>query len=360
MSDKRTTRRDFMKDSAIVAAGAAAGMTAANANAAKTTTTDKTKTRSYNPKMEYRRLGKTGLWVSAVSLGGHWKRVNTMFGQTKPKAGRSAFDQNRWDVVSRCIEMGINYVDACCGEEIMAYARAVKGRREKMYFGYSWHVWEPRFKEWRTAKKLMEGFDRGLKKCGLDYVDLWRISALMGRKGHTPAEEEEMVKALETARKQGKVRFTGVSSHNRPWLKRMVEKYPETMQAILFPYTASSKELPTDSIFEAVRKHDVGVFGIKPFASNSLFKGDSSPTSPHAAEDDKRARLAIRYILANPAVTAPIPGLISNHQVDNMVAAVQERRKLGRAEKAALRRATDEMWANLPEGYEWLEQWRHV
>ncbi|HUT33302.1 MAG TPA: hypothetical protein VNE39_07480, partial [Planctomycetota bacterium] len=107
-------------------------------------------------------------------------------------------------------------------------------------------------------------------------------------------------------------------------------------------------------------KCDVGVFGIKPFASNSLFKGDSSAGSPQAAEDDKRARLAIRYILGNAAITAPIPGLISLHQVDNIVQAVKERRKLDRAERAELKQATDEMWANLPEGYQWLKDWQHV
>jgi hypothetical protein len=32
---------------------------------------------------------------------------------------------------------------------------------------------------------------------------------------------------------------------------------------VLFPYTANSKELPDDSVFEAVKKHDVGVFGIR-------------------------------------------------------------------------------------------------
>ena len=55
------------------------------------------------------------------------------------------FQQNRHDVVTRCIERGINYVDACCREEILAYARALKGRRDKMYFGYSWHIVESRF-----------------------------------------------------------------------------------------------------------------------------------------------------------------------------------------------------------------------
>ena len=58
---------------------------------------------------------------------------------------------------------------------------------------------------------------------------------------------------------------------------------------VLFPYTANSKELPDDSVFEAVKKHDVGVFGIKPFADNSLFLGDSS-LNPKTAVDSQRCR----------------------------------------------------------------------
>jgi predicted aldo/keto reductase-like oxidoreductase len=118
--------------------------------------------------------------------------------------------------------------------------------------------------------------------------------------------------------------------------------------------------LPTDSLFDAVRKHDVGVFGIKPFASNALFKGDGSSDSPHAAADDRRARLALRHVLANPAITAPIPGLISFHQVDNAVRAVKERRTLDRSEKAELKRATDRMWAGLSADYAWLRDWQYV
>ena len=52
---------------------------------------------------------------------------------------------------------------------------------------------------------------------------------------------------------------------------------------------------------------DVGWFGIKPFASNSVFKGDSAG-HPHAKQDNRIARLTLRYILCNPAITAPIPG----------------------------------------------------
>jgi aryl-alcohol dehydrogenase-like predicted oxidoreductase len=140
----------------------------------------------------------------------------------------------------------------------------------------------------------------------------------------------------------------------------MIETYPTVVDVIVTPYTAKSKVMPTDSVFEALKQHDVGMFGIKPFASNSLFKGSSAPDDPNAAEDDRRARMALRNILSNPTVTAPIPGMITLHQVDNAADAVKERRQLDAAEKAELERATTEMWARLPEDYQWLKNWEYV
>jgi aryl-alcohol dehydrogenase-like predicted oxidoreductase len=359
MDHRQLTRRQFIRDSAAAAAAVAAGLSAADGSPAGAAQDDARKTRSYNEQMEYRRLGKTGLWVSAVCLGGHWKRIDKVIGQAKGEGGQAAFDRNRHDVVSRCLDVGINYIDACMGPEVIAYAKALKGRRDSVYLGYSWSDKEPRQEDWRTTARLLQGLDEGLKEAALEYVDVWRVTMHERGSRHSDAEAEQMVAALVKARQQGKCRFGGFSSHDRPWIRKMIEKFPE-VQVVCTPYTADTKELPEDSLFDAVRKADVGIFGIKPFASNSLFKGDGSPDSPQAAEDDRRARLAIRYILANPAITAPIPGLITAHQVDNVAEAVKERRKLDRAEKAELRQATQEMWAKLPEDYQWLKEWKHV
>ncbi len=84
------------------------------------------------------------------------------------------------------------------------------------------------------------------------------------------------------------------------------------------------------------------------------------PNSPHADDDNRVARLAIRHILCNPAITAPIPGLITVEQVDNMALAVKERRKLDQDEQTELDRAMDRAWACLPARYEWLKQWEYV
>jgi predicted aldo/keto reductase-like oxidoreductase len=132
------------------------------------------------------------------------------------------------------------------------------------------------------------------------------------------------------------------------------------LQVVVTPYTAKSKVLPKDSVFNAIIKNDVGFFGIKPFAGTSLFKGDSSPDSPTREEDDRLARLAIRYILNNPAIAAPIPGMINSHQVDNVAKAVKERRELDAAEAKELEQAMDEAWARLPADYQWLKDWEYV
>ena len=118
--------------------------------------------------------------------------------------------------------------------------------------------------------------------------------------------------------------------------------------------------VPKDSLFDVLRKRDVGLFGIKPFADNSLFLGDSSPNSPYREEDDRRARMAIRYILNNPAITAPVPGLITVAQVENVVRAVAERRELDLKEKAEIESFGKHIWANLRPGYEWLRDWKYV
>jgi predicted aldo/keto reductase-like oxidoreductase len=363
---KDLSRRRFMRDGALAAAGVAAGLGAAGGKSAYAYAA-KEKTRSYNPEMEYRRLGKTGLWVSAVCLGGHWKRLDKMvpgvFETQKWLSARldmDGFVKNRRDVVTRCIENGINYIDACTWQEVVTYARALKGRRDEMYLGFSWYQEEMRKTDFRTAKALLGTLDKGMREAKLDYVDVWRITMLSQSGRHTKAEVDEMMDALEKARKQGKVRFTGLSSHDRLHIKSMMETYPDTVQVVCTPYTAKSKVLPTDSVFDAAKKHDVGIFGIKPFAGTSLFKGDSSPDSPMAEQDDRLARMAIRYILCNPALTAPIPGMINAHQVDNMAKAVKERRELDIAEAKELEDAMDEAWAKLPADYQWLKDWEYV
>jgi len=383
------TRRQFMRDTTLAAAGLALGLGAVAGQTAKPDETScKTAavgglikaTRSYNPNMEYRRLGKTSLWVSAVCLGGHWKKLPYSF-------GTDDFKKNRRDVVSACIDHGINYVDACTGSEVLAYADALRGRRDKMYLGYSYYEHEMRKKDWQATKKLLEGLDELMGRAKLDYVDLWRITCYWQQNtNHTIEHEHAIVEALEKARKAGKVRFTGISTHKHDWAIRMMQTYPNHIQAVVVPYTAGSKQAHARvdrsddqsgwkavpdadatydksmvSVIEAVKKNDVGWFGIKPFASGSIFKSRGEVRPATKEVDDERARLTLRYVLCNDALTAPIPGMITVDQVKNAALALTERRKFDIAEAQRFEQAVGEMWASLPPNYQWLKkEWEYV
>ena len=370
MFDEPVSRREFVQAAMVTVAASAVGFSAApQGGASAEVSSDIAKTRNYNPDMDYRRLGSTGLWVSAVAMGGHWKRVDKAIGasmEINPYEGpdqssdMAPFLRNRDEVISRCLEVGINCLDLAGNAEAETYCKVLGDRRDRIYLCYSHPKSELREPENRDAKKLVELFEAGLKRCNIEYADVWRLMALERGGRHSQADVDAMIEALNTARDRGLCRYTGFSTHDREWAKMLIETYPDPMQVLCTPYTATSQELPQDSLFDAVRKHDVGILGIKPFASNAIFKGDGSPDGPHVEEDNESARLAIRNILANPAITAPIPGLVSAHQVDNVVRAVKESRTLDTKELARLDEMRVEMLDRLPADHQWLKEWQYV
>jgi predicted aldo/keto reductase-like oxidoreductase len=353
MSEKPLSRRSFMGQGALaVGASLLAGKVLAEGQGQP----PKRNILSYSERMEYRRLGKANVWVSAICLGGHWKRC--------PFQGAD-LEKNRTDIMARCLDAGINYVDACSGGEVFAYAKALKnlGKRDRIYLGFD--AASARAPEFRTKRSQLAALDVVMKQAALDYVDVWRITCHEPGGLHTYNEACELAAAGEQAIRDGKVRFFGFSTHDRRWIEFMVREFP-IVSVVVTPYTANSKEKPKGSFFDTVRKCDVGVFGIKPFASNSIFKGTSQPGDPHEKEDNETARLALRYILCNDAITAPIPGLIFPQHVENCLKAIEERRQLDLAARPAilddarLAQVAAQTNDRLPPNYQWLRNWEWV
>jgi len=136
--------------------------------------------------MEYRRLGRTGLMVSAISLGGHWKRSKSSWkGQDSGAVFRQrlllskipGFVQSRDRVLSHSIDVGINYLDAMAAPECWSTA-AAQGRRDKIYFGYAGGRRSRAFRNIAMPMRCCRA-GRKLKASQLDYVDLWRIALPM-------------------------------------------------------------------------------------------------------------------------------------------------------------------------------------
>ena len=344
--DSQSSRRGFM----LTAAGVS-GAAVLRGRGLEGPAEDVRKTRSYNENMEYRRLGRTGLMISAISIGGHWKRIPF-------KSGSDEFRKNRRDVMNACLDHGINYVDACSAGEVMVYAEAVKDRREEVFMGFDWTMArDPAIAG--SEERLKQGLDEGLKKSGLDYVDLWRITLHEQTTKNSEREIENVMAVLAWGKKTGKARATGIATHHRPWIAEAVAKYPQ-IEVVVTPYSAGSKEKPVGSMFDALRKQEVGMIGIKPFASGNLFASRGTPDSPTKGDDDQRARMALRYVLSSDVLSASIPGLITVDQVRNAAAAVKERRRFESAEARRYERLTGDMWQRLPADYGWLRGWEWV
>jgi aryl-alcohol dehydrogenase-like predicted oxidoreductase len=350
MSEEQLSRREFVRDTAALAAGAAMAASMAGTSQAADPP-DPKKIPNYHENMEYRRLGRTNLMLSAVSMGGHWKQIPFPHGSED-------FKTNRREVMSAALDHGINYIDACWSGEVLVYAEALRGKREKIHFVFDW--WGGRDPAIAgSLDKMKQQLDDGLKEAGLEYVDVWRVTLREQATKNSRKEIETVAAALEWGKKSGKARATGVSTHHRPWIAEAVAEFP-ALEVIVTPYSAGSKEKPLGSMFDAFRKHDVGMIGIKPFAGGTVFKSHGKPDSATREEDDQRARMALRYVLNCDALTAAIPGLITVDQVKNAARAVQERRQFDLAEARRYEQITEEMWNNLPKDYQWLRQWEWV
>jgi aryl-alcohol dehydrogenase-like predicted oxidoreductase len=343
---------------------------------------DAPKILNYHPKMGYRRLGKTGLMISEMSLGGHWKDRdgNRYWAEFSNEEVPGDVAKNRAEVISACIDAGINYLDIGTAAECLAYGVVLKGRRDKMIIAADDYKLCARNPKNCKVEKLVFDIDECLRRLRMDYLDVWRVKADMHGRS-TDAHVEIMIETFQKSHKAGKVRCFGISSHCRPWLQHVIKTFPE-VQVVSFPVSAKTREIgkppvndnveevnagygadTEQSIFEFVRKQDVGLVATKPFLGGKLFKLKTKFPVPEPGDKEEHdlARLTLQCILANDAITATIPGLTTLCEVDNAVLASYTRSLvMTPTDKEWLMGITQRRWTTLPREYAWLRDWEVV
>ncbi|MDD4788883.1 MAG: aldo/keto reductase [Pirellulales bacterium] len=378
--DKPIDRRRFVRSSALLVAGAAA---ASAPGSDQTAQPDSSDILNYHPSMRYRPLGRTGLILSEVSLGGHWRNRGPSFISFPGDEVPAAVVEHRTAVVSAAIDAVMNYLDITTAAECLAYGAALQGRREKMIIGADDHRLCPRNPANRNVKTQMQNVDECLRRLKTDYLDIWRVQACQAG-GHPDSEVAVWIEAFQKIRAAGKARHFGISAHARPWIQHVVEMFPE-VEMVIFPCTARTREkgqaiteanieegaMPeawssdrSKSIFQSVRERNVGLVTIKPFIGGQLFPplGEAGPAIGAGNKDEHDlARLTLQSVLANDAITAVVPGMDTAHQVATAARAAADR-SLGMtpAEQAWLAESTARQWDNLPERYHWLRDWELV
>ncbi len=351
MADKPRTRRDFLKTTSAAVAGAAIAAQAGGVTQSQPAAG--TKILNYNPKMGYRRLGKTGIMISEISLGGH--------------GGKSP--EERRPILERAGELGMNYVDNNIAEECDMYGKAMKGIRGRWHIGFaSWpEKLTSEYEKEVSTDYFRRNIEARLRSYDTDYLDMWRPVGATWGEGQTDQKTmweipvrvlDMVVDVFEKAKKEGKVRFLGVSAHKPEVFRRVLNDYPQ-FSVILFPYMFLTRPFGGDSLLALAREKDVGVIAIKPFAAGATFVG-GTPLK-FESQVDNRAPSLLKRVLQEKRISATVPGVTHPDQLTANAAASYERdRPLDAKDQQALRECTDNYHAALPPHYQWLHSWEAV
>jgi uncharacterized protein len=263
-------RRDFLKFG-VVGVAAVAGLDGLGKIAEAAVTSSKS---GITP--VYRTLGRTGLKVSIVSFGA------MLTPDHEPM--EAAFD------------LGINYVDTARrymngrNEEIVG--KALKGRRDKVY------VATKATPAALTKKDILKDIETSLSKLQIDYIDVIQLHSLTsGERAFMPEAREALVEL----RKQGKVRFFGVTTHTNQAdvLTAITDDPDKFFDVALVGYNFQSEPSVKKAIARAA-KAGIGIVAMKTQAGG--YKTDAlGPISPHQA--------ALKWVLQDTNVACAIPGM---------------------------------------------------
>ncbi|MDX9703478.1 MAG: aldo/keto reductase [Candidatus Auribacterota bacterium] len=283
-SEERITRRDFLKRSTLGIAGlglAWAGLSSMS-NPQMLFAALENDPAIQKGRMYYRKLGKTGLTISEVAFN-----------------GALAEDTS---VLSYAIDHGLNYVDTAPSygntEEIIG--QVLKYRRNDLYVSTKWDVQEN-----MDPKKLEESVMLSLKRLNIDTIDIIQIWAARRK---TQVLFEPMFEVFDKLKKDGKVRFLGVSSHinTEDVMRAVIDCERFDMMTILYNYKNHEKMA---SLIEEASAKNIGMI--------AQFIEGGMESIPGAGKGTLRG--ALEWVLSNRNIASAIMPMRSTPQADEFL-----------------------------------------
>ena len=251
--------------------------------------------RASDIKFEYRTLGKTGLKVTSVGFG--------------------CMVTSDGSVVQRGADLGITYFDTARtysgGNNERMVGAALKGKRNSITLSSKTHA--------ATRQEALDNLDTSLKELGTDHLDIWYLHA------KTKPEEvtDDLIDAQQTAKKAGKIRFAGVSTHaGQPVLVPWLAKNPQ-IDVILSAYNFPLEPAVT-AVLEQAAAAGKGVVAMKVMAGGfrSIKPGDPAYAK---LKQDGGLLAALKWAMRDPKVVhTTIPSITDNDQLDENLTAMQQ------------------------------------
>jgi predicted aldo/keto reductase-like oxidoreductase len=198
-----------------------------------------------------RPLGRTGIRVSALGVGGH-------------HLGDLATVDDAVRLVHEAIDAGITFFDNCWeyynGKTEAWLGQALEGRRDKIV------LMTKVCTHGRSGALAMRMLEESLRRLRTDHLDVWQIHGIVYDNDPELAYAKGgVLEAFDAAKRQGKVRFVGFTGHKDPGfhLKMLELGYPfDTVQMPLNPFDAGFHSF-TQQVLPEVNKRRMGVLGMK-------------------------------------------------------------------------------------------------
>jgi predicted aldo/keto reductase-like oxidoreductase len=281
-------RRSFLKNGILGVAGMGAMTAIPSALRAGPQKFTAPKTEAKTGGFVTRKLGKTGITLPIVSMG--------------------VMNADNGNLVRATLDAGIVHLDTANGyqrgrnEEMIG--KVLQGRPRDSYFIATKVQGDPRdgrtglFSPETTGAKFLEMFEISLKRLGLEYVDILYIHNVMQRDS---VLFEPLMKALESAKKSGKTRFVGVSSHSNEHevIRAAIES--KFYDVVLSGYNFMKTNLvELDKAIAEANQAGLGIIAMKTLAGSYFDRARTQPINVKAA---------LKWALSNPGITTAIPGM---------------------------------------------------
>ncbi|TVQ38449.1 MAG: aldo/keto reductase [Spirochaetaceae bacterium] len=306
---RKQSRRQFLRTLGAGAAGA--GLFSLHPAWADQEPGDDAVDSDANRPMPLRRLGRTGVEIAAFSLGGE-AVVQQL--QRQAEAVR---------IINRALDLGVNYIDTAPtyggGGSETNIGHVMADRRSEVFLATKTHD--------RSYDGTMRLVEQSLRRLQTDRIDLYQIHNVRTDTDVTRAlSAQGAVKALESLRSDGVIRFTGITGHRDPdVLRRAIREYP--FDCLLMSLNAADihyKPFQNELLGQAL-SNDMGVIAMKVTAVGRIFRDDGITSMDQA----------LGYTLSFPVSTA-IVGISSIRELEDNVRIAARSRPLPRAERAAL------------------------
>jgi L-glyceraldehyde 3-phosphate reductase len=223
----------------------------------------------YEGKMQYRRCGRSGLDLPVLSLG-YWHN----FGDDRSFEAQRAIARRAFDLGIVHHDLANNYGPPYGAAEI-DFGRLMREDfrpyRDEMVISTKagWDMWPGPYGQGGGSRKyLLASLDQSLQRMGLDYVDVFYSHRLDGT---TPLEET--MGALDTAVRQGKALYVGISSYDAERTRQAAAILRELGTPLLIhqpSYSMLNRWIETEGLLDAAAELGIGVIGFTALAQGLL------------------------------------------------------------------------------------------